>query len=391
MEKLILKSGREKSAINKHPWLFSGGVKQFPKAKLGDIVKIIDNKEAFVAYGFYDANSQIVSKLFHFSEVEHDEFKPQFWKDKIVNAFELRKKIIDFKTTNTYRLLHAEGDFFPGLVADVYDKTVVLQISNKGVERLISIITETLKELGFEYIYKKIKSHHIDNEQDVSKDEWITSKPNIYPILVKEHDIKFVIDVEKGQKTGFFIDQRENRKLLQSMSKGKTVLNTFSYSGGFSAYSLAGNAKKVVSVDISKDAIELAHQNINLNNNFQNHEAIVADCFEYLKKEKSLFDIIVLDPPAFAKTPKAVANATRGYKELNMLGMKLAKKGGFIFTFSCSQNIDKILFQKIVFGAAADVGRNVRIVQHLEQPADHPVNIFHPEGEYLKGLLLYIE
>lgn len=392
MEAIILKSGREKSVLQFHPWLYSGGVKVFPKAKLGEIVRVHDNKNTFLGYGFYDANSQIVAKLFHFEEQKNDSFDPKFWKDKVLNAFQLRKSLVDFTYTNTYRLLHAEGDLIPGLVADVYDHTVVFQVSNKGIENILEHIVSQLKELGFKYFYKKVKNYtQVHDDETLEKGCWIGDKPSVYPILVKENNVKFLIDVEKGQKTGFFLDQRDNRQWLAQYSKGKTVLNTFSYSGGFSAYALVAGAAKVVSVDISKDAIELANQNIRLNLNADKHQTIVADCFDFMKNHKDKYDVVVVDPPAFAKAAKSVPNASRGYKELNMSALRLVKSGGLLMTFSCSQNIDRSLFQKIIFSAAADLKLKVRIIKHLEQPLDHPVNIYHPEGEYLKGLLLYVE
>ena len=234
------------------------------------------------------------------------------------------------------------------------------------------------------YLYK-----NIEQVEQISR--WV-AEPKEMPVLVLENGVKFQINVETGQKTGFFIDQRENRRILATYSKGKKVLNTFSYSGGFSVYALEANAQLVHSVDSSKDAIELCEQNVQLSKFEGKHQSFVSDVFEFLKEiEPSFYDIIILDPPAFAKHARAVDNAARGYKNLNLLGFQKVKPGGLIFTYSCSQHIDKDLFRKIVFGAAADARRNVRILQQLSQPEDHPINIYHPEGEYLKGLLLQVD
>jgi len=385
---LELKSGREKSVINRHPWLFSGAVKTFPKAQNGDIIAVCDNKAKVLGYGFYSPNSQIVCRFFHFG-VEEDIRSKEFWLSKFKRAYSLRKDLVITQNTNAFRLVHAEGDFLPGIVCDIYKDTAVLQILVKGTEKLVEIYVECLKDLGINYVYAKTKtsSHEIEN---IVQTGWLTANGETM-IEILENGIKFIVDIEKGQKTGFFIDQRENRQLLRDLSKGKKVLNTFSYTGGFSAYAIKGGASLVHSVDISKDAIRLCEENIALNSPTTIHGSCVADCFDYLKTTEEMYDIIVLDPPAFAKNAKSVPNACRGYKELNMMGIKKVKSGGLIMTYSCSQNIDKVLFQKIVFGAAADVGRNVKILKHLEQPMDHPVNIFHPEGEYLKGLLLLVE
>lgn len=390
MEKLILKSGREKSLINKHPWVFSGGVKLFPKSKNGSIVEVVDNKETFLGYGFYAPNSQIVCRIFEFKKQLFDFQGVEYWENKFLNAFQLRKSLIFDTDTTAYRLIHAEGDFLPGIIVDVYGEVAVIQILIKGTENLEKVFFQCLNKLGFKYIYKRVKISTHELEDIEQESGWVGEKPS-ETVVVTENGIKFKIDIEKGQKTGFFIDQRDNRLLLRGLSKGKTVLNTFSYTGGFSVYALAGGAEKVHSVDISKEAIRQCDEIVELNFPKAQHTSLAEDCFDFLKKSKENYDIVVLDPPAFAKNAKSVPNACRGYKELNMLGIKAVKPGGLIMTYSCSGNIDKPLFQKLVFSAAADVGRNVRIIKHLGAPADHPVNIFHPESEYLKGLLLYVE
>ena len=402
---LQLQPKKERAVLLRHPWIFSGAVKKLPNAANGDIVEVRTAEGQTLAWGFFSRESQIVCRLFAFVEGLNAtgkwagyklnpamQFDTAFWENKISRALALRRRLIDSTTTNCYRLLHAEGDFMPGVIADVYDHTVVLQILIKGTENLLPVIEQALRRQGFRYIFVKSKSssHHLEG---LPKENcWLGEPHPKLPIEVKEHGIKFFVNPEKGQKTGFFIDQRENRQLLRSLSQGKRMLNTFAYTGGFSVYALAGGAKEVVSIDISKEAVELSEENVRLNfGTAVAHKAIIADCFDYLRQINEDFDIIVLDPPAFAKNARAVPNASRGYKDLNYLAFKKIKPQSLLFTFSCSQNIDKVLFQKIVFGAAADAGREVKILQHLEQSADHPVNIYHPEGEYLKGLMLWVE
>lgn len=402
---LQLQPKKERAVLMRHPWIFSGAVKKMPSAANGDIVEVHTAEGQPLAWGFFSPESQIVCRLFAFVEglnatgKWHNAsanfsfpFGTAFWEEKIARAKALRRYVINFDTTNCYRLLHAEGDFFPGIIADVYSDTVVLQILIKGTENLLPQIEEAFRKEGFQYLFLKSKpsTHYLEGLAAESR--WIGAPRPQLPIAVKEHDLKFLVNPEKGQKTGFFIDQRENRKLVSRFSQGKCVLNAFAYTGGFSVYAFAGGASKVVSVDISKEAIALCQENVRLNFGHQvAHQTVVADCFEYFRQTDENFDIIILDPPAFAKNARAVPRAARGYKDLNYLAFKKLKSHGLLFTFSCSQNIDKVLFQKIVFSAAADAGKEVKILQHLEQPADHPVNIFHPEGEYLKGLLLWVE
>jgi 23S rRNA (cytosine1962-C5)-methyltransferase len=286
--------------------------------------------------------------------------------------------------------MHAEGDFLPGVIVDIYDDTAVVQLLVKGTELISQHIFDAIREVGVKYIYLKTKQN-TQRLEDVGMESGWVGETRSMPIAALEYGVKFMVDVEKGQKNGFFIDQRENRKILGEYSKGKKVLNTFSYSGGFSLYALANGSTLVHSVDSSKDAIDMCDQNVAANFNNAPHESYVQDVFDFMKENKEDYDIIILDPPAFAKNAKAVPNASRGYKNLNLIAFKTIKPGGLVFTFSCSQHIDKDLFRKIVFGAAADAGRNVRILKQLTQPEDHPINIFHPEGEYLKGLLLHVE
>ncbi|MBI1221567.1 MAG: methyltransferase [Bacteroidetes bacterium] len=387
---LVLKPKKERAFVHRHPWIFSGAVASVPELENGEIVEVISHEGKLLGYGFYSPYSQIICRVFEFDPKDKI-IDGVYWKGKISRALEIRKNLIDFSRTDCYRLLHAEGDFFPGIIADAYGKSLVIQLLIKGTERLVEELKLAFMELGFEHIYLKTKQSSQILENINEELTWLTDPVDL-PVVVQENGVRLKVDFEKGQKTGFFLDQRVNRQLAGKLSEGKNVLNTFCYTGGFSVYALQGGAKVVHSVDSSKDAIAMCEENVALNGFDSRHESFVADCFDFLKAvEPYYYDLIILDPPAFAKSARKVENATRGYKELNMLGIKRVKPGGLILTFSCSQNIDKLLFQKIVFGAAADVGRNVRILQHLGQPLDHPVNIFHPEGEYLKGLLLYVE
>ncbi len=389
---LILKSGRDRSILNRHPWLFSGAVKQLPDAENGDIVAVRDNQNNLLGYGFFSPHSQIVCRIFEFTSQPIDFGKSTYWHQKINSAYQLRKAQVINEHTNAYRLLHAEGDFFPGVIVDVYQDLAVMQLLIKGTEKISSHIISGLQDLGIRYIYLKNKHNPGFREEVVLPNGFLTSDIFEQQVAIKENGLQFRIDFERGQKTGFFIDQRDNRALLKQYAANKMVLNAFSYTGGFSVYALAGGAVMVHSVDISKDATQTCDENIALNfGSNAPHQSYAADCFDYLRQTEEPYDVMVLDPPAFAKNARSVPNASRGYKDLNMTAFKKIKPGGVVFTFSCSQNIDKELFRKIIFSAAADAERNVRILHQLTQPADHPVNIFHPEGEYLKGLVLYVE
>lgn len=387
---LKLKPKRERSIIHRHPWIFSGALDNKVKAQEGDIIEVRDSGDKILGYGFYSEKSQISCRMFEWTE-RNDFETEDYWFEKIDNALKLRKVNVLNESTNSYRLIHAEGDFLPGIIIDIYNEAAVVQILVKGIENRKDLIFSALQRAGFHNIYVKAKtsSHVMEDIQSLSG--WVVGKTET-PVVIKENNVSFKVDFIDGQKTGFFIDQRDNRQLLKTLSKDKVVLNTFSYTGGFSVYAVAGGAKEVHSVDISADAVQGAIDNVLLNFPNANHEGMTKDCFEFLKDmPDNLYDIIILDPPAFAKSARAVDNATRGYKQINMRAFKKIKPGGLVFTFSCSQNISKELFQKIVFGAAADARRNVRIIHQLHQPADHPINIYHPEGEYLKGLVLWVE
>jgi 23S rRNA (cytosine1962-C5)-methyltransferase len=388
---LQLKPGREKSVINKHPWIFSGAIQKMQTASEGDIIEVQAANKEVLGYGFYAAESQISCRMFDWSQVPEDFESSDYWVRKMEKAMLLRDVLVKQDNTNCYRLLHAEGDFIPGLIIDVYDQLAVVQFLVEGTARRKEMFTKCIQSLGFKNIYARSSASSKNLQDSEENAAWMGDELDS-PLTVLENGLKFQVDFIKGQKTGFFLDQRDNRAVLQQLSKDKIILNAFSYTGGFSVYAAAGQAKEIHSLDISSEAVKMAEHNVKLNFPEANHLGITKDCFEYLRSmEKYYYDMIVLDPPAFAKNKHTVDKAARGYKDINMKAMEKIKSRGLLFTFSCSQHISKDLFQKIIFGAAADAKRNVRIVQQLHQPADHPVNIFHPEGEYLKGLLLWVE
>jgi len=391
IETLQLRSGRDRSVLNRHPWIFSGALKYKPKSNEGDIVEVKSAGGEVLGYGFYSDRSQISCRMFDWSKEPVDFETAEYWAEKIRRALWLRQEMVISGKTNAYRLVHAEGDFMPGVIVDIYKDIAVVQLLIKATEQRKELIIEALRLNGYSKVYAKTKSSSRNIEAVEMKAGWLTEDKE-ESIVICEHGLGFEVDFIKGQKTGFFLDQRENRLLVQQLAREKTVLNAFSYTGGFSVYAIAGNAREVHSLDISSDAIEMAARNVNLNFPGANHKGIAQDCFDYLRDmPDQYYDLIILDPPAFAKNAKAVENASRGYKQINLRAFNKIRKGGIVLTFSCSQNIDTDLFRKIVFSAAADSGRNIRIIHQLHQPADHPVNIYHPEGEYLKGLVLWVE
>jgi len=392
LNKIILKSGKDQSLRRYHPWVFSGAIKKMDENICeGELVKVFDNKAEFLAMGHYQIGS-IAIRVVSFEDREPNS---EFWFEKISHLFEYRQKIglIDSESTNVYRLVHAEGDGMPGLIADYYNGVLVLQFHSVGMYLIRDFLAEAFKKvLGDRLvaIYDKSKKT-LPYKADIEPENGlIFGELNDLP--VKEHNNFFIVDFEKGQKTGFFIDQRENRKLVEKYSSGKKVLNLFGYSGGFSVYALRGKASLVHTVDSSKSAIKQADENIKLNfPDSSTHEAIVADAFDYLETVNNKYDLIILDPPAFAKHHNVLHQALQGYKRLNAKAFECIRPGGIIFTFSCSQVVSKENFRKSIFVAAANSGRSVRILFQLTQPVDHPISIYHPEGEYLKGLVLYVE
>lgn len=390
---LTLKSGRRRSLDNRHPWIFSGAVKQLPNARVGDTIRIVDNNGETLAFGHYAPHSQIVCRIFHFG-TELPTTEEELWKSQFRRALASRKNLLDTDQTNGFRLLHAEGDQCPGLITDLYGTVASVQLRTTGGIRAFPWLSEFLtQEAGITSLFYRADPKTEDPD-DILKGQyagWLKGESG--PSVFKENGLEFQVDAEEGQKTGFFLDQRDNRELLRSLAKGREVLNCFSYTGGFSVYALSGGAKQVVSIDASNSATALCKENIALNfGPDAPHEALSEDCFQYLKElEQDRFDLIVLDPPAFSKHKSTVKKAARGYKEINLKAIRKIRPGGLLFTFSCSQHISRDLFRKIVYGAAADAGRPARILFQLSQGADHPVDIFHPEGEYLKGLVLQVD
>ena len=387
MKKAILKKGKEIAIGRKHPWIFSGAIDSIDPCTTGDLVQVYDYKDNWLACG-HVGDGSIAIRILSFTQQEID---AQFWVSRIQNCKDLRNKLslgMNFPT-NAYRLVHGEGDLLPGLIIDIYANTAVIQAHTDGMYLNLDAIAEAIKTVfGDEiaHIYSKSSAAMHDAEIE---DEFLLGDQ--HDVVATENNMKFKVNWVTGQKTGFFLDQRENRQLLGHYSKGKSVLNTFSYSGGFSVAALIGGATKVVSVDISQTAVTLGDENVALNNLTENHLSVQADVMKNLKDEPEMFDIVILDPPAFAKSLTKKHQATMGYKRLNMLGLERVKPGGLLFTFSCSQVIDEKLFANTVTAAAIEVGRNCRILHRLGQGPDHPVNIFHPEGHYLKGLVLEVE
>ena len=392
-KKVTLSSGKDQSLRRFHPWVFSGAIKKMKEEiNDGEIVEVYDNKEELLGVGHYQ-DSSIAIRIFSFAKVVSDS---GFWRSKIQSAYDFRKKIgiTDNENTNCYRLVFAEGDRMPGLIIDYYNGTCVLQCHSIGMHRMKNEIMEGLKDVFGEKIvaiFDKSAETLPKNYAQNVKNEYLFGKGTDEQHIVKENGLNFWVDWKNGQKTGFFIDQRENRQMLARYSAGKIVLNSFCYTGGFSLYALQAGAEEVHSVDSSKRAIELVEKNVRLNSFTGKHKSFAVDVFDFLKNKKDIYDVIILDPPAFAKHHDVRHNAVMGYKRLNVEALKQIKSGGILFTFSCSQVIDRMLFEKTIMSAAIIAGRNIRILHHLSQAPDHPVNIFHPEGEYLKGLVLFVE
>lgn len=390
MKKVFLKRGKEESLRRFHPWVFSGAIHHIEgDPEEGDIVKVYTSDDEFIAVGHYQVGSIMVRVL----SFDDEPIDADFWKRRLSVAYDVRRAIgvANNPDNNTYRLVHGEGDNLAGLVVDVYGNVAVMQAHSVGMHVCRNEIAEALASvIGVENIYYKSETTLPFKAQLGQENYFI--KGGCSEDVAIENGLKFHVDWLKGQKTGFFVDQRENRQLLQRMSKGRSVLNMFCYTGGFSFYAMRGGAKLVHSVDSSQKAIDLTNANVELNfPGDSRHEAFCEDAFKYLDRMGGQYDLIVLDPPAFAKHRDAIRNAMRGYARLNAKAMEKIQPGGILFTFSCSQAINKDNFRTAVFQAAAQSGRKVRILYQLHQPADHPVNIYHPEGEYLKGLVLYVE
>lgn len=389
--KVVLNKGKDRSVRLFHPWIFSGAIARIEgKPEEGDLVEVFSAENSYLATGHYHDGS-IKVRIISFQPTEAGQ---DFWTEKIGNAYQMRKNLglLDSGETNVYRLIHAEGDGVPGLIIDVYGDTAVIQSHTVGIHHAKKFITEALtKVLGKDLSTIYDKSADTMSKQSAITVEDAFLKGTRESITVKENGILFKVNWVEGQKTGFFIDQRENRALLGRYSSGKKVLNTFSYSGGFSMYALKAGATEVHSIDSSKKAEQLAVENAELNGCSDRHTFHTLDAFDFLKKSDEQYDLIILDPPAFAKHLSSVDKAMIGYRNLNTEGFKKVNSGGLLFTFSCSQVMDKVLFRKVVFQAAAQAKKKVRILYQLSQGPDHPINIYHPEGEYLKGLVLQVE
>ena len=391
-KKVFLKPGKEESLKRFHPWVFSGAIHHLEgEPEEGEIVDVYTSKKEFIACGHFQIGSIAVRVLsFVQEEIGYD-----YWKQRLEVAYRMRQALglAENPQNNTYRLVHGEGDNLPGLIIDVYGKTAVMQAHSAGmhVDRLM--IADALSEVmggKIENIYYKSETT-LPYKADLGPENGFI-KGGSPENVAMEYGLKFHVDWLKGQKTGFFVDQRENRHLLEQYAKGRNVLNMFCYTGGFSFYAMRGGANLVHSVDSSSKAIDLTNQNVELNfPGDARHQAFAEDAFKYLDRMGDQYDLIILDPPAFAKHRDALRNALRGYSKLNAKAFEKIKPGGILFTFSCSQVVDKKDFRNAVFTAAAQSGRKVRILHQLTQPVDHPVNIYHPEGEYLKGLVLYVE
>jgi len=392
IKRIVLAKDKEKSLLRYHPWLFSGAIMDRDKdIKEGDLIDIYSCDGRFLAKGFWQ-NDSIAVKIISF---ERENINEDFFVQRIENAVAYRHSIGLFNddNSNIFRLVNGEGDLLPSLIVDYYDGLLIVQFHSVGMYLYKNEIVHALqKSLGnnCKAIFNKSSSTLPKKGGVFSKDEFIFGYlPDNY--TAKENNCKFLIDYNQGQKTGFFIDQKENRKLLQTISANKIVLNAFCYTGGFSIAALKGNAQSVTSVDISKRAMEICQRNIDLNFNNTSHEILICDVLDYLDKMPvNHYDIIVLDPPAFAKHTKNLSHGLKGYRIINQKAMEKVKKGGFILTFSCSQIVSIQDFTTMIFSAAAWSKRNVRIVKHLFASADHCQNIYHPEGEYLKGYLLSI-
>lgn len=388
-KKIILKKGSEEFLKRFHPWVFSGAISKMEPCEDGDLVTVFTHAGELIGNGHYQLGS-IAVRMLSFDDTTID---GDYYYDRLLAAYNTRISLnLIRKDNNSFRLVHGEGDFLPGLVVDIYGNTAVMQAHSPGMHFARNTIAEALvktpdgivknvyykSETTLPYITRDTENYYIIGGYDTN--------------IALENGLKFHVDWLRGQKTGFFVDQRENRSLLESYAKGRKVLNMFCYTGGFSFYAMRGGAKMVHSVDSSSKAISLTRENVELNfPGDTRHEAFAEDAFKYLNEMDNSYDLIILDPPAFAKHKSALKNALIGYRKINAKAFEKIQKGGILFTFSCSQAVSKEQFRLAVFSAAAQSGRKVRILHQLTQPADHPINIYHPEGEYLKGLVLYVE
>ncbi len=390
---IVLRRGKEESLLRYHPWIFSGAIYGVigDDPEEGQLVTVLDSERNFAARGHFQMGS-IAVRILTFADEAID---AAWWESRIASAYRLRQALglVDNPATTCYRLVHGEGDNLPGLVVDVYGRVAVMQAHSMGMYLAREEIARAIRAVYGEAItavYDKSSGTLPGQARTDAIDQYLFGAAT--PESILENGKKFLVNWERGQKTGFFIDQRDNRALVEHYARGRKVLNTFCYTGGFSVYALQGGATQVDSVDSSPRAVETAQENVDLNfGPGAPHRAITADAFEFLKTIDDSYEMIILDPPAFAKHHKALGNALQGYKRLNARAFSQIRPGGILFTFSCSQAVSREQFRQAVFSAAAIAGRQVRILHQLTQPADHPVGIYHPEGEYLKGLVLYVE
>lgn len=395
---IVLKKGKEDSLARRHPWIFSGAIHHADNdLQEGDVVRVVSIQGMFIAIGHWQIGS-IAIRVLSFEDEKIDE---EFYCKRLKSALDVRNSIgllrgnstDETNINTTYRLIHGEGDNMPGLVIDIYGDTAVMQAHSVGMHVDRMIIAQSLKKImgdSLKSVYYKSETT-LPFKADLGQENGFLIGSSHNDIAI-ENGLKFHIDWLKGQKTGFFVDQRDNRTLLEHYSKGRKVLNMFCYTGGFSVYSMRGGAELVHSVDSSAKAVELVNRNVNLNfPNDSRHKAFSADAFKFLDEMTCSYDLVILDPPAFAKHRDALKQALRGYTKLNAKAMEKMPHGSILFTFSCSQAVNKEQFRTAIFAAAMQAGRKIRILHQLHQPADHPINIFHPEGEYLKGLVVYVE
>ena len=387
-KKVILHPGKEKAILQKHHWIFSGAIQSLPSFKNGDFLPVFTSDDRFLGSGYFNRKSGITGRMLAFDETPPKECLER----KLKAALIFRDQWFDKNKTNSFRLINGEGDGIPGLVIDLYDRTAVLQSSTLGIDRAKQWIVDWLiKEISPVSIYEKSLSP-ARKEEGVEEAQGFLYGEKKNDIFFKENEFSFTAKLDSSQKTGFFLDHREMRKWIGELALNKTVLNAFCYTGGFSVYALAGGALSVDSVDISKEAIEAAKEHAAMNGvEHCKQEYICADVFDFLRENPLNYQLVILDPPAFAKKKKDIIAACRGYKEINRMAMKKMPKNSFLLTCSCSYHVNEELFQKVIFQSALEAGRNVRIVGSHRLAADHPINIYHPESHYLKSFLLYLE
>lgn len=385
---VTLKPGKDKPIRNRHHWIFSGAIQSLPDFTDGSILPVQSSNEHFLGYAYFNRKSAITGRMISFDATD----PIQSIKQNIDKAITLRQNLFDAKETNAYRIINGEGDCLPGLIVDKYDNLLVVQVSTLGMEllkdKVVSYLQEKCRPTA---IYEKSTLPTRKEEGLSDKEAWLWGA-SISEVEIKENNLKFIVNPEHSQKTGFFLDHRNMRQLVRSLSKGKRVLNAFSYTGGFSIYALAGGATSADSVDISENAIEMARRHTRLNGFDPDLQGFYqADVFKFLREKELNYDFVILDPPAFAKKKKDVVQACRGYKDINRLAIQKMPPKSMLLTCSCSHHVDEVLFQQVVFQAAAEAGRGVRIISRHHLALDHPVNIFHPESDYLTSLLLYID